>query len=168
MHISPHEWYNNGQAAEAAAGETPGEKTAWVTLTDHLLKDGRTNTSRVVKAGTKGAKKAVLRYRVLSRNIKEGTALLQIDLLTGRHHQIRVQLSHAGLPIAGDRKYGPAETAAEGTFRPATGTSGRIFPALCAAGLVFDDPAGGGVRSLSVTPQNAVFALHSPETISTM
>ena len=75
------------------------------TLTDDLLRDGRTNHSAVVAPGTKGAKKAVLSYRLL-QELPEGRSLLKIRLQTGRHHQIRVQLSHAGLPILGDRKYG--------------------------------------------------------------
>ena len=77
-------------------------------LTDFLLKDGRTNTSRVVAKGTQGAKEARLSYETLpeTSGFKDGYALLKVELDTGRHHQIRVQLAHAGLPILGDRKYG--------------------------------------------------------------
>ena len=64
-------------------------------LTDYLLKDGRTNTSRVVAQGTPKSKQAVLSYKRLSDNE------LEIRLMTGRHHQIRVQLSNAGMPIKG-------------------------------------------------------------------
>ena len=71
------------------------------TLTDYLLKDAKTNTSRVVPKGTPGAKEATLHYR------KKDNTHLEIELVTGRHHQIRVQLSHAGMPIAGDGKYNP-------------------------------------------------------------
>ena len=76
--------------------------------TDYLLKDGRTNTSRVVAKGTQGAKEARLSYETLpeTSGFKDGYALLKVELDTGRHHQIRVQLAHAGLPILGDRKYG--------------------------------------------------------------
>lgn len=76
-------------------------------LVDYLLKDGRTNTSKAVRPGTKGAKKCELSYEVLRE--QEGRSFLKIRLLTGRHHQIRVQLAHAGVPIAGDRKYGKAD-----------------------------------------------------------
>lgn len=73
-------------------------------LEDYLQKSAGTNTSAVVSENTAGAKKAVLEYRVLKR---EGSkALLEIHLLTGRHHQIRVQLAHAGFPLIGDHKYG--------------------------------------------------------------
>ena len=72
-------------------------------LTDYLLRDGRTNTSAVVESSTPGAKRAELSYEVLEQ--KNGRAVLRIHLGTGRHHQIRVQLAHAGMPIVGDRKY---------------------------------------------------------------
>ena len=74
------------------------------TLTDYIIRDKTGNTSRIADKDEKGAKKAELKYTLLEKG--NGTALLKIRLLTGRHHQIRVQLSHAGLPILGDRKYG--------------------------------------------------------------
>lgn len=77
------------------------------TMVDYLIKDGRTNTSRVVPPGTKGGKRSELCYRMLKR--WENRSLLEIRLLTGRHHQIRVQLAHAGVPIVGDAKYGKAD-----------------------------------------------------------
>lgn len=73
------------------------------TLKDYLLRNGRKNSSEVVDEKVPGAKKAELSYEVLAA--QEGKALLRILLATGRHHQIRVQLSHAGWPIAGDKKY---------------------------------------------------------------
>ena len=73
------------------------------TLEDYLLRDGRTNTSEVVPKGTPDAKRAALSYEVLEQ--KNGRAVLAIKLETGRHHQIRVQLAHAGFPIVGDKKY---------------------------------------------------------------
>ncbi|MDD3339948.1 MAG: RluA family pseudouridine synthase [Lachnospiraceae bacterium] len=81
------------------------------TLVDYLLKDGRTNTSKVVPKGTKGAKEAVLHYRVCEERDAQGREILEIHLITGRHHQIRVQLSHAGIPLVGDYKYNPVQTA---------------------------------------------------------
>lgn len=70
---------------------------------DYLYKNGRTNLSEVVPKERKGAKKALLQYRLLGT--KEGLSLVEIRLMTGRHHQIRVQTSSRGLPIWGDRKY---------------------------------------------------------------
>ena len=74
-------------------------------LTDYLIREKTGNVSRIADKKEKRAKEAKLIYRVREK-YKDGTALLKIRLLTGRHHQIRVQLSHAGLPIVGDRKYG--------------------------------------------------------------
>ncbi len=73
------------------------------TLVDYLLKDGKTNTSKIVKEGTRGAKKAILSYRVV-REFEDRT-LVEVDLKTGRHHQIRVQMAGAKMPLLGDRKY---------------------------------------------------------------
>ncbi len=73
-------------------------------LTDWLLKDGRTNTSRRVPAGAAGAKEARLHYRLLGASKRYW--LVEVELLTGRHHQIRVQLSGIGCPVKGDLKYG--------------------------------------------------------------
>ena len=97
-HIHMEKWY------QALVCGKPSEKSG--TLVDYLLKDGRTNMSRVVPEGTKGSKRSELRYEVLES--WEDKSLLKIRLLTGRHHQIRVQLAHAGLPIVGDAKYGTA------------------------------------------------------------
>lgn len=75
-------------------------------LKDYLLKDGRTNLSQVVTKGTKGSKEAVLHWKLLMQGLS--VSLLEIGLHTGRHHQIRVQMAHAGFPLLGDFKYGTA------------------------------------------------------------
>lgn len=69
-----------------------------------LYKDAKTNTVHVTSKGTDGAKEAILDYTVLQA--AEGVSLVRIELHTGRPHQIRVQLSHAGHPLFGDQKYG--------------------------------------------------------------
>lgn len=77
-------------------------------LRDYLKKLRTINMSKVVDKGTNGAKEAILEYEVLeSKDTEEyGTlTLLKVILKTGRHHQIRVQLSNAGFPIWGDNKY---------------------------------------------------------------
>lgn len=75
-------------------------------LEDYLWKNERTNTSKVVEEGTKNAKYAKLKYVVLKYVPETNLSVLKITLETGRHHQIRVQLSHAGHSIYGDQKYG--------------------------------------------------------------
>ena len=93
--------------AAIVEGSAPGEGR----LTDFLWKDERTNTTSVVPEGTPGAKLAKLSFRTLAR---EGDlSLLDVDLQTGRPHQIRVQLSHAGFPIHGDQRYNPAAQVGE-------------------------------------------------------
>ena len=76
------------------------------TLEDYLLKNERNNMSKVVKEGTKNAKYACLDYEVLKYNEEINLSVLKINLHTGRHHQIRVQLSSRNHSIYGDQKYG--------------------------------------------------------------
>ena len=75
-------------------------------LEDYLLKNEKTNTSKVVKEGTKNSKYARLDYEVLKYDKELNLSVLKILLHTGRHHQIRVQLSSRGHSIYGDQKYG--------------------------------------------------------------
>lgn len=75
-------------------------------LEDYLLKNEKTNTSKVVKEGTKNSKYANLDYEVLKYDKELNLSVLKILLHTGRHHQIRVQLSSRGHSIYGDQKYG--------------------------------------------------------------
>ncbi len=75
-------------------------------LEDYLLKNERTNLSKVVEKGTKNAKQAKLDFEVLTYNEETNLSLLKINLHTGRHHQIRVQLSSRNHSIYGDQKYG--------------------------------------------------------------
>lgn len=76
------------------------------TLEDYLLKNEKTNMSKVVKGDTKNSKFAKLDYEVLKYDEKLDLSVLKITLHTGRHHQIRVQLSSRGHSIYGDQKYG--------------------------------------------------------------
>lgn len=73
-------------------------------LVNYLLKDEKKNKSVVVKENRKGAKKAILNYTLIGASDKY--YLLEINLETGRHHQIRAQLAKMGCPIKGDVKYG--------------------------------------------------------------
>lgn len=73
-------------------------------LTHYLKKDNRTNTVRVVSPNEKGAKQAVLNYTPIAHSEKH--TLVLVELITGRPHQIRVQLAENGFAIAGDHKYG--------------------------------------------------------------
>ena len=88
------------QYVAVVRGETPEQGE----LTDTLLKDERTNTVRVVPPGTPGGKDARLCFAHVAS--AQGLSLVRVKLYTGRSHQIRVQLSHAGWPIWGDARYG--------------------------------------------------------------
>ena len=75
-------------------------------LSDYLLKNERKNMSRVVSEGTKNSKYAELDYEILKYDAELNLSVLKINLHTGRHHQIRVQLSSRDHSIYGDQKYG--------------------------------------------------------------
>lgn len=99
-------------------------------LTDFLLKNEKSNLSRIVHGDVPGAKKAALAYEVEETTESPecgGLSLVRITLLTGRHHQIRVQLSHAGSPVYGDCKYNPLFGDAKGWHRIALFASELSF-----------------------------------------
>jgi len=122
-------------------------------LHDYLIKNERLNVSRVVPAGQAGAKSARLFYEVMKvLEIEDGQhlSLLKIRLDTGRHHQIRVQMAHAGWPLWGDTKYNPALRQAGGWHTIA----------LVAAALTFRHPADGRQLEFSLPlPDQAPFSL---------
>lgn len=121
-------------------------------LEDYLVKDGKTNTSRVADATEKDAKKAVLFYEVLE-TFGEGDqrrSLVRVKLDTGRHHQIRVQMAHMGCPIWGDTKYGMQE--GSGNLR-----SGWQQIALCAYRLEFVHPKTKKAMTFEIEPKGQGF-----------
>ncbi len=88
----------------------PKQDTA--TITDYIKRDAQKNKSFVCSKETKDAKEASLTYRLIASS--ENYHLLEIDLHTGRHHQIRCQLAHMGCPIKGDLKYGAERSNKDG------------------------------------------------------
>lgn len=120
----------------------------WTEITDYLRKNTGENRSEIVKAGTAGAKKAVLLYRVLQ--VLAGQELVEIQLLTGRHHQIRLQMAGLGTPLVGDQKYGadPADV----------DIVDKSYPALCAYRLEFLHPKTGKALEFQIEPENPAFA----------
>lgn len=81
-----------------------GEVKDTFTLVDYLVKDTRLNRVEVCEGDAKGAQEAILHGRCLARG--PAGALCAIRLETGRNHQIRVQMAHAGAPLWGDNRYG--------------------------------------------------------------
>ncbi|MEA1851186.1 RluA family pseudouridine synthase [Chryseobacterium sp. MHB01] len=99
------------------------KKTYWAVVTKemipqsqrliHFLKKNEKNNKAIVfPKATEGAKEAILTYHII-KNL-DNYFLLEIDLETGRHHQIRAQLSKIGAPIKGDLKYGAARSNPDG------------------------------------------------------
>ena len=82
------------------------------TLTHYLKKNEKNNKAIVYNGETNGAKKAILNYQIIKT--LDNYMLLEIDLQTGRHHQIRAQLSKIGVPIKGDLKYGAPRSNPDG------------------------------------------------------
>ena len=83
-----------------------------VRLENYLWRNEKQNKSFVVKPGTKDAKRAVLTYKAIAHS--DRYTLLEINLETGRHHQIRCQLAAIGCPIKGDLKYGAKRSNPDG------------------------------------------------------
>lgn len=84
------------------------------TLTSWLQRNERQNKSYVYDKEVPNSQKAVLNYQLRSRS--DRYCLIEVELLTGRHHQIRAQLSHIGCPIKGDLKYGAKRSNPDGSI----------------------------------------------------
>lgn len=82
------------------------------TLTHYLKKNEKNNKAIIYSNETEGAKKAILSYNIIKT--LDNYMLLEVDLQTGRHHQIRAQLSKIGVPIKGDLKYGALRSNPDG------------------------------------------------------
>ena len=143
---------SRGQGVSGTDKKEDNHAPAWHTLTDYISFDKRTNTSKITSEKDRLAKKAVLQYRVISvtpdRDGSQNECIrteFDIKLLTGRHHQIRLQLAHIGYPLIGDTKYRkPASNnSGMGSKSGRTGGGVREQLALCSYKLVFDHPATG-------------------------
>lgn len=82
------------------------------TLRNFLVSDGRINKTFIAREGERDAKESILEYSTVSKG--DRYTLLEINLLTGRKHQIRAQLSGIGHPIKGDLKYGAKRSNPDG------------------------------------------------------
>lgn len=126
-------------------------------LVDYLEKK---NGVAVVTDASNG-KKSVLEYQVIKETVveketmveKETISLLHIKLKTGRFHQIRVQFSHAGHALLGDKKYGTAESLSLSEKLRVRNV------ALCAVSLTFVHPTKKEKLEYTVSPANPAFAL---------
>ena len=85
------------------------------TLRNYLRRNEKQNKSYIVAEGTANAKLAILNYKLIGHSAG-GYSLLEVELHTGRHHQIRVQLAGMGCPIRGDLKYGYQRSNTDGSI----------------------------------------------------
>lgn len=85
-----------------------------VELQHWIVRNEKQNKSYAYDHEVKNAKKAVLKYRMIGRS--DNYSLLEVKLMTGRHHQIRCQLSKIGCPIKGDLKYGSPRSNPDGSI----------------------------------------------------
>lgn len=119
-------------------------------MVDYLLRDGKTNTTKVVKKGEKGAKRAELYYEVLDvMDTDDGTlSYVLIELVTGRHHQIRAQFASRGCGIWGDTKYNPKFTKTKRKYKQIGLFSSR---------MEFTHPITGEEIVIKKEPEGAAF-----------
>ena len=156
-----------GKYYKAVLCGVPTEKKGM--LENYLVRDGKTNTSRVCGASEKDAKKAILEYEVLNSNVKDANeaassyeildthekkqqlkSLVRIKLHTGRHHQIRVQMANIGCSIWGDTKYGvdKESTNVDKSWKQI---------ALCAYRLEFTHPKTKKKMEFEIEPEGEEF-----------
>lgn len=112
---------------------------------DFLRKEEGSNYSQIVDKSVDGSKKAELSYEILGTKVVDGQelSLAKIHLVTGRHHQIRVQFAGHGFPLLGDAKYGKSRR--------------RQPLALWAMELTFVHPVTGEELSFSAQPEGSAF-----------
>lgn len=139
------------------------------TYVDYLRHCRENNTSVIVDKSDKNSKKAVLNYRVLEvinnpENQEQMLSLIDIELLTGRHHQIRVQFAGHGTPLYADERYGgglstKSTTGTVDRGRKKNGfVDGRRPLALCARRLAFPHPVTGKIMEFTMVPSSGAFA----------
>ena len=129
---------------------TSAPKQKMGTLINYLKKDEKDNIVKIVPQGEKDVKRAELNYKVL--NVAEdGSALLEIEILTGRSHQIRVQMAGIGCSLVGDNKYGKDKTRASKNLGLWAGRLEFVHP-VSKAKMVFVAPP-----ELTVAPWNKFY-----------
>ncbi len=136
-------------------------------LEDYLYKDGKNNQSLIVDKEFPNAKKAVLEYKLVktlmvfeedvnmgeyrSHSKEREVSLVEIKLITGRHHQIRAQLSHRDMPLLGDTRYGSPKS------KELSLKAGCRNVALCAYKLAFCHPVSGENLEFEKQPEGEIF-----------
>ena len=110
-----NEMFRNGEVKKtywAIVKECPKETEG--ELVHYLVRNEKQNKSYAYDKEVKNSKKAVLHYKLIGHS--QNYYLLEVDLKTGRHHQIRCQLAKMGCPIKGDLKYGSPRSNPDGSI----------------------------------------------------
>lgn len=129
-------------------------------LTHYMTFDARTNVGRIVEGEAlkeqlqkdKNLKKAELEYRLVEK--KDNLACIDIELHTGRHHQIRLQFAYENAPLLGDKKYGASSNAKSDVAKNVN----KIQLALCSYKLEFEHPSTKKKLVYEIKPHNKLFA----------
>lgn len=129
---------------QAAPSQPEGELTHWITRNE------RQNKSYASDHEVSGSKKATLRYRLLAHS--DNYHLIEVTLLTGRHHQIRCQLAAMGCPIKGDLKYGARRSNADGSISLLSHEVSFIHPV-----------SGKDIHVVAPLPQDKIWAAFGSE-----
>lgn len=110
-----NDMFRNGEIHKTYWAITPNRPPAEeATITHWITRNTQQNKSYAYDREKPNSKKATLRYKLLA--CSTNYHLLEIELMTGRHHQIRCQLAHIGCPIKGDIKYGSKRTNPDGSI----------------------------------------------------
>ena len=133
-------------------------------LVDYLYKDMLKTGRAIVVNETElshypDAKRALLQYRLLQYNEEHDLSLMEIHIDTGRFHQIRAQMSHAGMALLGDVKYADEAT------KKRAGELGVKYAALCACCLDFLHPVKKQEMHFRIRPEGEAFSNFDPENL---
>ena len=124
-------------------------------LENYIYKDGKTNQSLIVREDFPEAKRALLNYKKVKTlmviETGQEASLVEIELITGRHHQIRAQMAHSDMPLLGDSKYG---SEASKSFSKEIGCK---TVALCAYKLILKHPVTGKEMTFERLPEGEIF-----------
>ncbi len=132
--------FRNGEVHKtywALVQGVPVTDTTPVTVTHWLTRNEKQNKSYAYDHEVPGSKKAMLRYRTIGRT--DRYQLLEVQLLTGRHHQIRCQLAALGMPIRGDLKYGARRSNPDGSISLLSRRMAFVHP-VSKQEIVLDSP----------------------------
>ncbi len=132
--------FRNGEVHKtywALVQGVPVTDTTPVTVTHWLTRNEKQNKSYAYDHEVPGSKKAMLRYHAIGRT--DRYQLLEVQLLTGRHHQIRCQLAALGMPIRGDLKYGARRSNPDGSISLLSRRMAFVHP-VSKQEIVLDSP----------------------------